>query len=142
MAYATAEDMETRLTPARLLVIAGIDTDADGCNDAPDLERIGPALDDASAEADSYLNARYAVPFPFVPPALKNAVCDIAAYLLCDESTVSDFITERRNNAVKLLTRIGDGKGDLGLPETQKPSASGGDGFVQEGRADFAGWSP
>jgi phage gp36-like protein len=104
-------------------VIAGLDTDEDGVNETPDADRIAASLDDASAEADVLLNSRYAMPLATVPAMLKNAVCDIAAYLLCSETTVSDFITERRDNAVALLKRIGEGKADLGIPETQKPSA-------------------
>ena len=141
MAYATLSDLEARLTLERLLILAGLDEDEDGECETPDAERINTALSDASAEADVLLNARYAMPLPAVPPALKNAVCDIAAYLLCDEGTVSEFIEKRRNAAVKLLERIGQGKADLGLPEAQKPSASGGDGYVDEGRTDFKDWS-
>ncbi len=141
MAYATEQDLEDRLTQSRLLVIAGVDTDDDGYNDAPDTGRIEKALSDASADADVLLNARYAMPLPMVPPALKNAVCDMAAYKLCDEGTVSDLIKERNDKAEKLLAAIGQGKADLGLPEASKPSASGGDGFVLEGRTDFGGWS-
>jgi phage gp36-like protein len=140
MAYATQDDLMSRLKEARLLVIAGLDTDEDGMADAPDTDRIAAALSDASAETDVLLNARYALPLPVVPAALKNAVCDIAAYLLCNETTVSDFIKERRDNAVSLLKRVGEGKADLGISEAQKPSASGGDGFVQEGRSDFKNW--
>ena len=140
MAYATQDDLMARLTEARLLVIAGLDTDDDGMADAPDADRIAAALSDASAEADVLLNSRYALPLPAVPAALKNAVCDIAAYLLCNETTVSDFIKERRNNAVSLLKSVGSGNADLGIPEPQKPSAAGGDGFVQEGRSDFKKW--
>jgi phage gp36-like protein len=140
MTYATESDLEARLTRARLLVIAGLDMDDDGISETPDAARIAEALSDASAEADVLLNARYAMPLPVVPPALKNAVCDIAAYLLCNETTVSDFIKERRDNAVKLLGAVGQSKADLGIPEPQKPSAAGGDGFVQEGRSDFANW--
>ncbi len=140
MAYATQDDLLSRLTEARLLVIAGLDTDEDGVSDAPDANRIAAALSDASAEADVLLNSRYALPLPVVPAALKNAVCDIAAYLLCNETTISDFIKERRDNAVSLLKRVGEGKADLGIPETSKPSAAGGDGFVQDGRSDFKNW--
>ena len=142
MAYATLEDLDGRLTTARLLVIAGLDTDEDGLNEEPDSERIGKALDDASADADVMLNSRYAMPLPTVPPALKNAVCDMAAYKLCDETTLSDLIKERCAKAEKLLRDIGQGKADLGLPEAQKPGASGGDGYVEEGRTDFKGWTP
>lgn len=140
MAYATQEDLIGRLTEARLLVIAGLDSDEDGVADAPDTDRITAALSDASAEADVLINARYAMPLPVVPAALKNAVCDIAAYLLCGETTISEWIKERRDNAVSLLKRVGEGKADLGIPETQKPSASGGDGYVEEGRSDFKNW--
>lgn len=141
MAYAVLEDLEGRLTVGRLLVIAGVDTNDDGYNDAADAGRIEKALSDASADADVLLNARYAMPLPTVPPALKNAVCDMAAYKLCDEGTISDLIKERNDKAEKLLSRIGSGNADLGLPEAQKPSASGGDGFVEEGRTDFEGWN-
>ncbi|MFA5688580.1 MAG: DUF1320 domain-containing protein [Kiritimatiellales bacterium] len=143
MAYATVEDLEERLTRQRLLTLAGIDADnCDGCPcpDELDIERITAALADASAEANVYLNARYAMPLTFIPEALKNAVCDIAAYLLGNETTISDFITERRDNAVALLRRIGEGKADLGIPEAQKPGAAGGDAFIEEGRSDFKKW--
>jgi len=140
MAYATLEDLTGRLTEVRLLVIAGLDTDDDGMNDAPDAVRIAAALDDASAEADVLLNSRYALPLATIPAVLKNAVCDIAAYLLCNETTVSDFIKERRDNSVALLKRVGEGKADLGIPDAQKPPASGGDGYVQDGRSDFKNW--
>jgi phage gp36-like protein len=140
MTYATQEDLLGRLTEPRLLVIAGVDSDDDGMNDAPDAARIGAALEDASAEADVLLNSRYAMPLATIPAMLKNAVCDIAAYLLCNETTISDFIRERRDKAVALLKLVGKGDADLGVPEVQKPSASGEEGDVEAGRSDFKNW--
>lgn len=79
------------------------------------------AIDDASAEIDGYLSARYALPLSSTPRVLKRPCVDIAVYVLANAHTrLTDTIEDRYNAAIKFLGLIGTGKAGLGVDE---PSA-------------------
>lgn len=111
MAYATEEDMRrvcgdefvTDVTPA----------DATG----PSLT-IDQALDDASAEIDAHLSARYDLPLASTPPVLRRPCIDIAAYHLANAHTrLTNTIEDRYKAAVELMKLIATGKAGLGRDE-------------------------
>jgi phage gp36-like protein len=143
MNYATQQDMIDRYSEDLLWTIAFLPADPDAAEGAPEAEErldavsIEKALSDASSECDVYLNARYEMPLPVVPPVLLGCCVDIAVYNLATGPGRSDEIKERYDRAIKLLDRISKGTADLGLPKAQKPAPGGGAGFVQAGRNDF-----
>lgn len=80
------------------------------------------ALDDASAEIDGYLAARYQLPLPTVPAILERIACDIARYRLW-EDLASPEVRQRYEDARRLLESISRGVASLGLPSDLPPDA-------------------
>lgn len=75
MAYATIQNMIDRFTEAELRQLAPVTP-----NVAPfhDVARIQQALDDASAELDSYFSIRFAVPIAEQLPLVEMHTCNLA----------------------------------------------------------------
>ena len=73
MPYATQTDLEARLAPDLLLTL----TDDDG-DETPDATVIAAALDDASAEIDQSLAARYVTPVASPPSIMKGWCANLA----------------------------------------------------------------
>lgn len=73
MAYATQSDLEKRLAPELLVMLA--DDDGDG---AADGDTITAALDDAEAQIDQALAQRYVTPVDSPPAILKRWCLDLA----------------------------------------------------------------
>lgn len=111
MAYATTAD---------LIAAIGAKTYDDLTDPAyhnPDnlsFDRGADALERASAEIDSYLSRRYALPLAPVPPVLKVLACDIAFYRLWQ--TPAGDVIDRYDKAVTWLKGVADGTIGLGLP--------------------------
>ena len=85
------------------------------------------ALADATAEVDSYLQGRFILPLPFVPPVIAQITADIAMYRLLvirPDQTVEDA-RQRYEDAVKRLELIRKGQLDLGLPLAGAPGTHG-----------------
>lgn len=111
MAYATEEDM--RRACGDEFVTDVTPTDATG----PSLT-IDQALDDASAELDAYLSARYELPLSSTPRVLRRPCIDVAAYMLANAHTrLTNTIEDRYEAAIKLMRLIGEGKAGLGRDE-------------------------
>jgi len=131
MAYATQADIET-LYGANALAVA--DRDGDGQADAAAVAR---ALDAASAEIDSHVGVRHALPLAGTHPVLTQYCVDIALYRL---GTAATYVTEegrqRYEDAVAGLRRIAKGEQHLSVPadpdspeadfESPSPIVSGG----------------
>ncbi len=114
MAYATPTEILTRCGEDALYAVA--DRDGDGVLDT---EAIGRALDDATAEIDSYLAARYPLPLPVVPKIVTILCVDIALYRLAPDHR-TDERRQRYEDAVKLLRAISEGKANLGVIEPEE----------------------
>lgn len=67
------------------------------------------ALADASADAESYLAARYSVPVDPVPATLTRLVCAIARYYLLGDSA-SDRVRDDYKDALGALRDIAAGR--------------------------------
>ncbi|MEX3690092.1 gp436 family protein [Paraburkholderia sp. BR14263] len=82
MSYATVDDLQARYLERDLIAIT------DETNQQVIVPRLQDALDDASAEIDSYLGMRYVLPLAdavlltplSTPTVLVRACCDIAIY--------------------------------------------------------------
>jgi phage gp36-like protein len=77
MPYATQQDLKDRLAPAILLQLADDDS-----NSIPDSDLLDAALEDAAAEIDATLAARYATPVSPAPATLLRLNADLAIYYL------------------------------------------------------------
>ncbi|SDI53746.1 gp436 family protein [Propionivibrio dicarboxylicus] len=103
MAYATQADMETRFGEEELAQL----TDRESATTI-DAGVVARALNDAKAEIDGYLSARYALPLTTVPDILVRINCDIARYFLFDDR-VTEAVRNRYLDAVKLMRSIASG---------------------------------
>lgn len=115
MPYATKQDIIDQYGENELIISA--DHDLDGIADADVVDR---ALSGASDEIDTYLVGRYPLPLATVPPILKPLCIDIALYKMSTGTAVTDEKRRRYDDAVKLLTKIAEGKLTFGL---EKPPA-------------------
>ncbi|WP_316154721.1 gp436 family protein [Cupriavidus sp. BIC8F] len=135
MAYATQNDMTARFGSGELIEL----TDRAGVG-VIDAAVLAGALDDASAEIDSYLAGRYAVPLAQAPRFLAGLCCDIARYRLCGSDTrLTEAINERYRNAIRFLEKVASGAVSIGpvtggaVPAADNPVIfnSGGKAFAR-----------
>ncbi|WP_420996237.1 gp436 family protein [Cupriavidus sp. 30B13] len=136
MAYATRDDMAARFGEDELIEL----TDRANVGEV-DEAVLAAALDDASAEIDSYLAGRYAVPLAQVPRFLTGLCQDIARYRLCGSGTrATDDINERYRNAIRFLEKVASGAVSIGpiastgtVPQADNPVVfnSGGKAFAR-----------
>ena len=142
MAYATSAQVKERRGADALLLLT--DRDGDGAADDGAIER---ALEDASAEIDTWLAAKYDLPLSETPAVLTRLAADIAVYRLAvgadrriDEHRV------RYDDAVALLKRIAKGEASLGLKSPGPPSrafvSSQPRRFTRDSMAGLAGGAP
>lgn len=87
--------------------------------------KITQALQDASALADTYLRARYALPLAGMPRALVLAVCDIARYYLYEDA-VTDMVKNRYDQAIAWLKQVAGGSVSLDGAEAAQAQAGRG----------------
>lgn len=132
MAYATLQSMIERFTEAELRQLSPLAGQAGQI----DTVRVQRALDDASAEMNSYLAVRFTV--PVMPasggelPLLVKAACDIAREDLA--RSPSDAVVAAAKRAREWLKAVAKGSASLGSgPEGDPeavPEADGGGAMV------------
>lgn len=120
MSYASQNDLSARFGLDELAQVS--DQSGRGVLDQDVVDR---ALEDANAEVDGYLSARYSLPLALanIPAILKRVTCDIARYRLWNDRA-SDEVRQRYEDARRLLEQIAAGKVRLGLPEADTPAES------------------
>jgi phage gp36-like protein len=80
-----------------------------------DNDKLTFALSRASAVIDGYLVGRYKTPWPDSPGILVGYCCDITRYQLAsDFRLLSEEIRLRYDDAIKFLTKVSEGKINLG----------------------------
>ena len=79
-----------------------------------DVSLVQKALDNAEAEVNAYLSARYALPLASVPGILLRLTCDIARYQLFGAS-LTEEVEKRYKNAVSFLKNVANGTASLGV---------------------------
>ncbi|TVO57889.1 DUF1320 domain-containing protein [Denitromonas halophila] len=85
-------------------------TDAGAIDDAI----LDDALVGADAEIDAYLSGRYTTPVA-ASRMLQDIACDITRYRLCGGPTpVTEEIRARYKDAIGFLSRVADGRANLG----------------------------
>ena len=106
MTYASRDDMNLRFGRSEM---ANLASDPDDTS----VDRVAPRLADAGAEIDAVLAREYALPLSGGPwPALTRIQCDLARAMLYDDATL-EAPTRLRDQAMKLLRAIRDGKSEL-----------------------------
>lgn len=79
------------------------------------------ALEDADAEINGYLAARYVLPLGSTPTLVVGLAADIARYRLYRDN-VTETVEKRYKAAVKMLENIAGGKISLGLDSANTPA--------------------
>lgn len=103
MSYATVADLTGRYGEDEILQLTDF---AD--NDAVDDDVAQKALDDATAEINTYLSARYVTPLETTPIVVTGLCCDIARYRMHGHRASED-IRIRYEDARSLLRDIARG---------------------------------
>lgn len=117
MAYATLQSMIERFTEAELRQLSPLA----GQPGQIDTVRVQRALDDASAEMDSYLAIRFAVPVAGDLPLLIKAACDIAREDLA--RAPSDAVVAAAKRSRDWLKAVAKGSASLGSGPEGDPDA-------------------
>ncbi|HJU11872.1 MAG TPA: phage protein Gp36 family protein [Candidatus Binataceae bacterium] len=121
MPYAQVSDMQNRY-PNRDLVQL---TNEDPTQATVNSEFLSTFLSDASAEIDSYLEARFALPFSDPPAILTRLCCEIAMYHLHTLRPIHDLADakDKYEKCIVMLKEVRDGKLTLGLSvDNQEPA--------------------
>lgn len=135
MAYCTVDEIVDMLKADMLNVIIGDDYIED---EEERIRAITPlaeqAANDAQAEIDGYLAKRYNVPFAKTPRVINKFAKDIALYNLVSRKGVDENEREktyltRYNAAVAFLTKVAEGKIDIGVPEGYSTEDAAQNGF-------------
>lgn len=107
MAHATVQDLIVRYGEPEIRQLS--DRDALG---ALDETVVGAALDDASAEIDSYLRVRHTLPFDTPPPGLVRAAC-VLAFADLHVNGAPDAVATARKEVVAWLKDLAAGNAVL-----------------------------
>lgn len=152
MAYCTAGEVLDMLKEDMLNVIIGdgyIEDEKERMKAAMPLAE--QAAEDAQAEIDGYLAKRYNVPFARPPKVIHKFAKDMALYNLVSRKGVDENDREktyltRYNAAVAFLTKVAEGKIDIGVPEGHSTEDAAENGFSMRSsrrtftRESMKGW--
>lgn len=129
MAYCTLEDILKKIPEATVIQL----TDDEGAGEI-NVARVDEAIEGADSEVDGYCGSRYAVPFNPVLPIIAKLAVDLAIYSLYERvvETIPETRKKQRDDAIRLLERIADGRVQLGSTGAEPPAAP-------QGRPSFSG---
>lgn len=113
MSYAQVSDMQARFPNRDLVQLSNEDPTVTLVNTV----FIQTAMTDASAEIDTYLEARFALPLTSPPASLVRLCCDIAMYRMQALRPLHDVAEARKryDDAIGTLARVAAGELTLGL---------------------------
>lgn len=115
MAYHTIDELQpARLTEAELVQLTNDEVGATTI----DTDVYEGVRDDAEAEIDAYLGARYSLPLDSTPAVVKRLSITITVYYLYARrfaGGVPEQIRKSYEDAVALLRRLSDGTATLGV---------------------------
>lgn len=81
----------------------------------PTDEQLLPFIDQAHAEAEAYLGARYELPLPVLPASLKPVLMDIARYRMAGSERTSEQVQLRYEQSTRFLKMVARGEVSLGI---------------------------
>ncbi|PMN91372.1 gp436 family protein [Enterovibrio norvegicus] len=123
--YATAQDLLER-DPSFVWTVAAQKDNPDALDEVA----MAAALRDATEEINSFLS-RFTLPLATTPNTLNRLAISLAFYWLADrDSSVTDLVQKRYDDAISTLKDIQAGRRDLGLPKADKPAET------QSGKAE------
>lgn len=155
MAYCTVNDVIGMLKPDMIGFIIGDDSYDEDSHPEDPVEAVRSlaesAVEDAQAEIDGYLAKRYDVPFTKTPKVINKFAKDIALYNLVsrkgiDESDREKTYLTRYNAAVSFLTKVAEGKIDIGVEDIHTTQTAAQNGFSMKSenrmfsRTSMRGW--
>lgn len=132
MAYCTLDDILKKIPEATVIQL----TDDEGVGSV-NASRVEEAIEGADAEVDGYCASRYIVPFNPVQPVISKLSTDLAIYNLYARvvETIPDTRKKQRDDAIRLLERIADGRVQLGSTGLEPPvTPQGKPSIVSSGR--------
>ncbi|WP_290654477.1 DUF1320 domain-containing protein [Idiomarina sp.] len=112
--YAQVTDMQMRFGQEELEQLAPSDT---GTVDQK--SKVESALNDASAEMNTYLGSVYSLPLTDPNPYLKTICCDITRFRLWDDA-VSEEVRKRYEDAIAWLKKVVKGDVSLGIENQEE----------------------
>ena len=115
--YASPEDLILKYGESNLASI----TNEDPNNDIADRPRLTLALEEATAEIDSYLGKCYVTPLPIVPAVIRFKAIALARYHLESGCNCSEVVQKNYDAILEWLKELccGDCPPDLGLVRRQ-----------------------
>lgn len=112
--YATLDDMTAQFGEDEVIALTDRSRAA-----VVDATVANTAIANASAEIDTYLAARYALPLNPAPLVLVRICCDMARYNLCGSMTrETEPIVERYKAATRFLQSVASGAVTIGTTST------------------------
>ncbi len=119
--YATIQDFERAFTEEEAVALSNLNKPEATVVDA---EVLNEALVNASAEIDSYLRARYSLPFAIVPQELVPHCLSISRYRLTSYDP-SDDVRQRYEDSVRWLEQVARGLAILDVPAPEQEVVQG-----------------
>jgi phage gp36-like protein len=110
MAYATRQDFIAAFGERETLMLTNLDNPNSVTIDPIPLDK---ALDDATAEIDTYIASRYILPLASTPTVVNRYCLDIARYML-DRIRSREDVRLRYEDALKWLGMLASGKVSIG----------------------------
>ena len=110
MAYATQQDFIDAFGERETLMLTNLDNPNSVAIDPIPLDK---ALDDATAEIDTYIGSRYILPLASTPSVVNRYCLDIARYML-DRIRSREDVRLRYEDALKWLGMLASGKVSIG----------------------------
>lgn len=136
MSYAQPSDIIAHFSNRDLVQLTNEDPTAASIN----ADYLQTYLNDASAEINRYLEARFTLPLADVPEALPALCIDIAMYKMQALRPLRDIEDARKRyeDAIKVLNQVKDGELTLGLTaDNQEPPIAQAVETVQGPRKTF-----
>lgn len=126
MTYATAQDLVDRIPERDLQLL----TDFSGAANAVDARKITDALEDATAQINSYIAKVVTLPLAETPAMLSVVCRDLARYrLYANIGRVTETETKLHDAAVAYLRSVRDGAASIG-DETAENTVEASEGAV------------
>lgn len=116
MLYATRDDMVAAFGVSEIEALESMVSN----DPVVSVEVSARALEDACAEADSYIAVSYSLPLVAIPSSLKRTILDMARFLMWKDRP-SDEVRARYDKAIKWLVSIAKGQAVLIFPEGTTP---------------------
>lgn len=135
MPYATQSDVINRLPGGQEDLIRLTDR-ADPPLEAVDTTVLASAQVDATATINSLISVKYSLPLANVPTTLVGWECDLTIFNLM-RGRPTDDVRKARDEAMRCLREVRDGKASLGVDATNTSPAESGGVFVTSGTPVF-----